>query len=74
MSTYEIGVYNQIIRTATRRGEKVNPLMNISPEFEEVIYFQRVADSKADAIASINREYPLARGYIIDFCIKFSDA
>jgi hypothetical protein len=74
MSTYEIGVYNQIIRTAIRRGEKVNPLMNISPEFEEVIYFQRVADSKADAIASINREYPLARGYIIDFCIKFSDA
>ena len=74
MSTYEIGVYNQIIRTAIRRGEKVNPLMTISPEFEEVIYFQRVADSKADAIASINREYPLARGYIIDFCVKVSDA
>ena len=74
MSTYEIGVYNQIIRTAIRRGEKVNPLMNISPEFEEVIYFERVADSKADAIASINREYPLARGYIIDFCVKVSDA
>ena len=74
MSRYEIGVYNKIMRDLIRQGGEVESFTNIPPEFEEIIYFQRVADSEADAIASINKEYPLAKGYIIDFCIKFSDA
>ena len=74
MSTYEIGVYNKIVQDAIRRGDKINPLMNISNDFEEVIYFERVADSEADAIASIKKEYPESRGYIVDFCAKVSDA
>ena len=72
MSRYEIGVYNKIMRDLIRQGGEVESFTNIPPEFEEIIYFQRVADSKADAIASIEKEYPASKGYIIDFCIKFS--
>ena len=76
MALYEIGVFNQWIRNYTRSGtadEMPDNLKHIDPAFESVLYFHREARSKDILNAKLEREFPKADGYIIDFKVKVSD-
>ena len=72
MPIYEIGVYNVVARKYVRAGEDIPKHMNISPDFDSVIYLERWADSESDARVRIEREFPLSRGYVIDYLKKIS--
>jgi|TARA_B110000459_G_C16625841_1_gene505662 hypothetical protein len=73
MKVYEIGVYNSIIRKIIRSGGTLSEHNNISPEFENTLYFERVATSEEDARIRVNYEYPKSLGYVIDYVNKVRD-
>ena len=72
MAIYEIGVYNEIARKHVRAGEGIPKYLEISSDFENVIYLERWADSESDARVRIEREFPLSSGYVIDYLKKVS--
>tara|TARA_R110000787_G_scaffold183208_1_gene295231 strand:+ start:294 stop:515 length:222 start_codon:yes stop_codon:yes gene_type:complete len=72
MPIYEIGVYNVLARKYVRAGKDIPKHINVSPDFENVIYLERWADSESDARVRIEREFPLSSGYVIDYLKKVS--
>lgn len=73
MKIYTVGVYNQTVRNFVRSGEDLPNHVHISPEFADVLYFERWADSADDAKTRIAREYPATLGYVVDYVKKVSD-
>mgnify|MGYP003659221026 FL=1 len=69
---YTVGVYNQTVRNYVRAGEDIPNHVNVSPDFSDVLYFDRWADSAEDAKVRAEREYPASRGYVIDYIEKAS--
>jgi len=67
MKIYSVGVYNQTVRNFVRSGEDLPDHVNVSPEFADVLYFDRWADSAEDAKTRITREYPAVLGYVVDY-------
>ena len=49
MKVYEIGVYNSFVRDTLRNGNKLPKTNIISPDFEDTLYFERVAESEEHA-------------------------
>jgi|TARA_R110002073_G_scaffold194413_1_gene353461 hypothetical protein len=67
MKIYSVGIYNQTVRNFVRSGEDLPDHVNVSPEFADVLYFDRWADSAEDAKTRIAREYPAVLGYVVDY-------
>tara|TARA_R110002167_G_scaffold112954_2_gene285728 strand:- start:156 stop:377 length:222 start_codon:yes stop_codon:yes gene_type:complete len=72
MPIYEVGIYNEIVRKHVREGTDIPKHIDVSPDFESIIYLERWADSESDARVRIEREFPLSRGYVIDYLKKIS--
>jgi len=70
MNIYEIGIYNQTVRSCVREGKDIPEHLDVSPDFENVIYIERWADTEEDAKVIIERQFPLSKGYIIDYLVK----
>ena len=60
MKVYEIGVYNSFVRDTLRNGN----------EFEDTLYFERVAESKEHAKELAGYEWPSSLHYVIDYVNK----
>jgi hypothetical protein len=73
MKIYTVGVYNQTVRNHVRSGEDIPDHVNVSPDFADILYFDRWADSAKDARVRVEREYPSVLGYVIDYVEKVSD-
>tara|TARA_R110000824_G_scaffold177562_1_gene357010 strand:+ start:334 stop:555 length:222 start_codon:yes stop_codon:yes gene_type:complete len=73
MKIFEVGVFNQTVRNYVRSGEAIPDHVHVSPEFADVLYFERWADSADDAKIRIAREYPATLGYVVDYVKKVSD-
>tara|TARA_R100001377_G_scaffold32310_1_gene17624 strand:+ start:569 stop:805 length:237 start_codon:yes stop_codon:yes gene_type:complete len=73
MKVFEIGVYNSVIRDIIRSGRDIPKNNTISSEFENVLYFERVADSEAHARIRIGYEYPAKLGYVTEYVQKVRD-
>ena len=73
MKVFSIGVYNSVIRDIIRSGRDIPKNNTISPEFENVLYFERVADSEAHARTRVGYEYPAKLGYVIEYVQKVRD-
>ena len=67
MNIYTVGVYNQTVRNHVRAGEDIPDHVNVSPDFADILYFDRWADSAKDARVRVEREYPSVLGYVIDY-------
>ena len=67
MKVFEVGVYNKIVREIIRSGRDLPSTNNISPEFENTLYFERFADDEPDARRRVSYEYPRKLGYVIAF-------
>jgi len=72
MPIYEVGIYNKIVRKHVRAGEDIPKHLDVSSDFESVIYLERWADSESDARVRIEKEFPLSRSYVIDYLKKIS--
>jgi len=72
MKLFEVGVYNEVVRKHVRAGEDIPKHLDVSSDFESVIYLERWAGSESDAKVRIEREFPLSRGYVIDYLKKIS--
>tara|TARA_B100000795_G_C22648752_1_gene379436 strand:- start:68 stop:289 length:222 start_codon:yes stop_codon:yes gene_type:complete len=72
MKIYEVGVFNTIVRETLRAGKEMSKFSNISPDWENVIYFERVADSEKHLREKVNSEYPASRGFVIEYVNKVS--
>lgn len=76
MALYEVGVFNAWIRNYTRSGsadEIPDNLKHIDPAFESVLYFDREARNDQVLDAKLERQFPKADGYIIEYKKKVSD-
>jgi hypothetical protein len=73
MKVFSIGVYNSVIRDIIRSGRDIPKNNTISPEFENVLYFERVADSEKHARIKVGYEYPAKLGYVIEYVQKVRD-
>tara|TARA_R110002051_G_scaffold98197_1_gene168325 strand:- start:510 stop:731 length:222 start_codon:yes stop_codon:yes gene_type:complete len=69
---FEIGVYNEVVRSTLRSNRDLPKSNKISPDYENVIYVQRWADSKEDALHKASFEFPKSKGFVIDYCEKIS--
>ena len=67
MNIYSVGIYNTVVRNYVRAGEDIPDHVNVSPEFADVLYFERWADSADDAKIRIAREYPASLNYVVDY-------
>ena len=72
MPIYEVGIYNEIVRKHVREGEDIPKHLDVSSDFDSVIYLERWSDNESDAKVRIEREFPLSRGYVIDYFKKIS--
>ena len=70
MKVYEIGVYNSFVRDTLRNGNKLPETNTISSEFEDTLYFERVAESKEHARERAGYEWPSSLHYVIDYVSK----
>ena len=70
MKVYEIGVYNSFVRDTLRNGNKLPETNTISSEFEDTLYFERVAESKEHAKELAGYEWPSSLHYVIDYVNK----
>ena len=68
MKVYEIGVYNSFVRDTLRNGNKLPETNTISFEFEDTLYFERVAENEEHARAGY--EWPSSLHYVIDYVSK----
>jgi len=70
MKVYEIGVYNSFVRDTLRNGNKLPETNTISPEFEDTLYFERVAENEEHARERAGYEWPSSLHYVIDYVSK----
>jgi len=73
MKVYEVGVYNSVVKKIIRSGGTLPKHSTISPEFENTLYFERVAVSEEDVRIRVHNEYPKSLGYVIDYVNKVMD-
>ena len=73
MKVYEVGVYNSVVKKIIRSGGTLPKHSTISPEFENTLYFERVAASEEDARIRVHNEDPKSLGYVIDYVNKVMD-
>ncbi len=64
---YEIGVYNKRVRDTIRGGDDWNNNFGISNAFEEVNYFEFQAASIEEVERRVERDFPSALGYVLDY-------
>jgi|TARA_R110000868_G_scaffold21570_4_gene89291 hypothetical protein len=64
---YEIGVYNKRVRDCIRGGDDWNNNFAISDKFEDVNYFEFQATSIEEVERRVEREFPKALGYVLDY-------
>ena len=64
---YEIGVYNKRVRDCIRGGDDWKNDLGISKDFEEVLYFEFQAASIEEVERRVERDFPAALGYILDY-------
>ena len=70
MIYYEIGIYNQAVRTALTNGDHVPPEL---AKWEEIHYFDIKADSEIQAIKTIKLDYPEIKGFRIECVTKYGE-
>ena len=70
MKVYEIGVHNSFVRHTLRNGDDLPKSYLISPEFEETLYFERVADSEEHARERAGYEWPAKLHYVVEYVNK----
>jgi len=70
MKVYEIGVYNKFVRDTIRKGEDLPKFHTVSPEFEETLYFERVADSEEHIREIAKSEWPSELDYVVEYVNK----
>ena len=64
---YEAGVYNKEVRDCIRSGDDWNNQLGISDKFEEVNYFEFQATSMEEAEKAVEKSFPAALGYVLDY-------
>ena len=67
---YEIGVFNSVIREMIRNGAEIPQTNDIHPDYENVIYVERFADSEEHAKEIAEREWPSRKGYVHEYIKK----
>ena len=67
MPLFEVGIYNQTIRNYVRSGEVIPDHVTTSAVFQDVIYFDREATNTQVLNAKLEREFPPAEGFVIDY-------
>jgi hypothetical protein len=70
MHTYEVGVYNRIIREKVRSGEVVGKKES---KWEDVHYFDIEAKNEMEAEKKIRMEYSKLLGFEIECINKYRD-
>jgi len=63
MTTYQVGVYNKLIRERIRNGDEVDPA---EAKWEDVHYFDIEAENKEEARKKVSFEYKESKGFVID--------
>ena len=64
---YEIGIYNKRVRDCIRGGGDWNNNFGISDGFEDVNYFEFQAASIEEVERRVERDFPKALGYVLDY-------
>ena len=64
---YEVGVYNKRVRDCIRGGDDWKNDLGISKDFEEVLYFEFQAASIEEVERRVERDFPTALGYVLDY-------
>ncbi|MEQ8194630.1 MAG: hypothetical protein RIB59_09095 [Rhodospirillales bacterium] len=67
MPTFEVGIYNAEVRDLTKFGERHKSL---DDSWENIHYFEFVADNEEHARRKAQAKYPPDRGYVVDQIIK----
>jgi len=67
MPLYKIGIYNQTVRNYVRSGEDIPDHIDISEDFEFVMYFEREAQNIQVLDSKVSKEFPKKVGYVVDY-------
>ena len=70
---YEVGVYNKRVRDCIRGGDDWKNDLGISKDFEEVLYFEFQAASIEEVERRVERDFPTALGYVLDYIKTVKD-
>jgi len=73
MPLYEVGIYNQTVRNYVRSGENIPDHINVSKDFECVMYFEREARNIQVLDSKISKEFPKNIGYVVDYVRKVQE-
>ena len=67
MPVFEVGIFNKEVRELTRIGERHQVL---SDDWEDLHYFEFVANDEQEARSKAQSKYPAANGYVIDQVLR----
>ena len=62
---YMVGIYNSRVRDAIRNGD--TPPFLMSPDFEQIQYFDMQATSLEECEKIIEFKWPAANGYVVEY-------
>jgi hypothetical protein len=63
MKKYEVGIYNETVKTALREGEKNRT--GLSDDWGDMHYIEVNAETPDQAKAKLYNRFPQARGFVI---------
>ena len=69
MNTYEVGIYNKLIRQKIQLGERVK---KEEAKWEDVYYFDIEAENQEQAEKKIRLQYSKLQGFEVDYVKKYA--
>ena len=69
MNTYEVGIYNKLIRQKIQQGERVK---KEEAKWEDVYYFDIEAQTEDHAKKIIGEKYPPLLGFVVECITKYT--